>query len=1177
MSRHTMDGVIQQIRHLAEGSRASLVTDQQLLQRFIGRRDESAFAALVRRHGPMILGLCRRLLHHVQDAEDVFQATFLVLARRASAIRKQESAGSWLYGVAYRLALKAKTESAKRRSHSSRNSKSEILKPNFEIRNSKSEADPLSEITWREVCTALDEELARLPDRCRAPLVLCYLQSKTQDEALQQLGWSKSTFRRRLEEGRKKLCLRLTRRGITLSAGLWATLFADQGASAAISSALMQTTVKAAIPFAAGEVGAAAVSPHVILLAKHALKAAVIHKIKWITLLGIVTAFTTGIGLAANHALTGNRPTGQLNEQLAFSDEQRNQAKPDKPMQPRLDLFGDPLPEGAIARLGTVRWRMDSHGVDAMAVAADSKSLVTANVETGITIWDMATGKHVRRIPEKPELHKEWFSPQTFWSQVALTPDGRKAVFMPNDPNDVAGGCAIHVVDVLTGKEIQTWRNPRWSHPQGNGRRGIVSGDGKILVTRSGSQDGNATLQIWSTESGNLLRELPATPKREFAQSKQHWLALSADGKTLAWVGEDNACPIHEVDVESGEERHQLAQHDKGTRQIAMSPNGQWLLSASGGGLVQIWDLKTGRLAHQWPGKEDLFLPMAAFSPDSQKLVLTRSGHATRVLDVASGKELWQGPERISASKQDVYAFTSDGKILLVAGLALGNVIHRYEMATGKRLLAPGETSDATREITFAPDERTLYTLGYNFGEDNSVLRSWDMRTGKQKSETRFDVGWGVKFSPNGQIVVAINDDDIHIFESSTGKERWHLTPPFKLQSWNISFDGKLLAAFGQQALILWDLRTGKEMRRFAVKDTLWHFVFTSDGQSVIGQPWPTGSNTPSPLLQSWDLVTGQERLALALPPNSFLLSFSPDGKTAVLMCEPPLKGAHLLVFVEVITGLKRMEIEMSQIGRIWSWPATFASSPDGNFYLLSDGEGQMQVFDAFSGERLGTISGHGGSFSSYSFSASGRLLATLSSSDTTGLIWDAQTVLGGLRLKPIDLSHEELVALWDDLESKDAIKAYQAIGRLASGPRKALAWLGDHVKPVSRDQVDKKRLDQLLAKLDSDDFAVREQATKDIEKFEQSALPSLERVLQTNPSMEVRKRIEVLMERIGPERLRPLRAIEALEHIGTPEAQELLKNLSQGAPEARLTQEAKGALTRLQGRTEDAKGPRTK
>src|SRR5262249_33184082 len=206
-------------------------TDAELLGRFRAQQAQAASAALVRRHGPMVLGVCLRVLRHRQDAEDAFQATFLVLARRASAIRKQESVGSWLYGVAYRLARKAKSKSAQQiHRFVLTGQTSNVSSSNVRLRrhNDKSkELNPRSEITWPEVCTPLEEDLAGMPDGWRAPLVLCYLQAHTQDEALQQLGWSKSTFRRRLEAGRSKLCLGLTRRGITLSAGLWATLLSD--------------------------------------------------------------------------------------------------------------------------------------------------------------------------------------------------------------------------------------------------------------------------------------------------------------------------------------------------------------------------------------------------------------------------------------------------------------------------------------------------------------------------------------------------------------------------------------------------------------------------------------------------------------------------------------------------------------------------------------------------------------------------------------------------------------------------------------------------------------------------------------------------------------------------------------------------------------------------------------
>src|SRR5262249_50257311 len=150
----------------AEREPAGDDTDERLLERFTLHRDESAFAALVRRHGPMVLGVCRRVLHDEHDAEDAFQATFLVLARKSATIRKRGSLDSWLYGVAYRIALKAKSAAVRRRARERQAAKMAL-------------ADPSAELAWRDLNPVLDEELNRLPEKYRVPLVLCYLNGKT--------------------------------------------------------------------------------------------------------------------------------------------------------------------------------------------------------------------------------------------------------------------------------------------------------------------------------------------------------------------------------------------------------------------------------------------------------------------------------------------------------------------------------------------------------------------------------------------------------------------------------------------------------------------------------------------------------------------------------------------------------------------------------------------------------------------------------------------------------------------------------------------------------------------------------------------------------------------------------------------------------------------------------------
>jgi RNA polymerase sigma factor (sigma-70 family) len=179
--------------------------DGRLLERFVLQRDEQAFAELMARHGPLVFGLCRRVLQNVQDAEDVFQATFLVLARKAATIHKPESLSCWLHGVAYRLALKAKAETQRRRFHE---------REAVSVRNSDED-----DLSWREMRGVIDEELQRLPEKQRLPLVLCYLEGLTQDEAARRLNWPRGTLKRRLESGREKLRLRLTQRGISLGTG----------------------------------------------------------------------------------------------------------------------------------------------------------------------------------------------------------------------------------------------------------------------------------------------------------------------------------------------------------------------------------------------------------------------------------------------------------------------------------------------------------------------------------------------------------------------------------------------------------------------------------------------------------------------------------------------------------------------------------------------------------------------------------------------------------------------------------------------------------------------------------------------------------------------------------------------------------------------------------------------
>jgi RNA polymerase sigma factor (sigma-70 family) len=272
-------------RRLTRGMAAHTLADRsdsQLVQSALARRDEVALQAIVERHGRMVYRVCWRILQHRQDAEDAFQATFLVLAQKLRTVRKHASLASWLHGVAHRVALKAKAQAAAGRCRERHASRPESLPPD--------------DVTWGELRSVLDFELCQLPDKWRLPLILCYLEGRTQEESAGQLGWSKSTLRRRLEEARVAMGYRLKRRGLVWPAVLAALMVCDCTTFAAPASGVVAATVEAAAGLASGKPLAASVSAKIAALTEGVLKTMFIAKMRLATaVLSCTTLVTAGI------------------------------------------------------------------------------------------------------------------------------------------------------------------------------------------------------------------------------------------------------------------------------------------------------------------------------------------------------------------------------------------------------------------------------------------------------------------------------------------------------------------------------------------------------------------------------------------------------------------------------------------------------------------------------------------------------------------------------------------------------------------------------------------------------------------------------------------------------------------------------------------------------------------
>jgi RNA polymerase sigma factor (sigma-70 family) len=308
MAVNKINGFIRRLRRDVLQRDAAGLTDGELLELYLAGRNEAAFEVLLHRHGAMVLGVCRRVLHNEADAEDAFQATFLVFVRKASSIRTRATVSNWLYGVAHNTALKAKAMNHKR--HTKERAAASVPR------------DEAPSEVWREIHALLDGELSHLPDKYRIPIVLCDLEGKTITEAARRLGWPQGTVATRLTRGRAQLAERLTKQWLTLTGSIAATVMSSASAqgtmSACVPASLAATTVQAATAVAAGQAAAKGlISTRVVALTEGVVKAMSITKLKTLAILVVAVMVLGGGGAIVGYSSLRAEP--QANKQMASS------------------------------------------------------------------------------------------------------------------------------------------------------------------------------------------------------------------------------------------------------------------------------------------------------------------------------------------------------------------------------------------------------------------------------------------------------------------------------------------------------------------------------------------------------------------------------------------------------------------------------------------------------------------------------------------------------------------------------------------------------------------------------------------------------------------------------------------------------------------------------------------
>jgi len=397
--------VLDHLKRLVAVEESRNQPDLELLRRFVEKKDEAAFCALLERHGPMVLGVCRRVLRNEQDAEDALQATFLVFVRKAVSIRRGTSVRSWLYGVAYRISRKACAKFSRQRVGEQR--AAESARP-------EATADP----TWAEMQTVLDEELQSLPEKYRLPILLCCLEGKSRDEAAKELGWKEGAVKIRLERGRKLLRQRLAKRGLPFSAVLLGTLLAKDAIAATLPVRLVAGLVDAGMKYAAGQSLSGLVSATVVGMANGMLQTLAIAKVKIVSaVLFIVGAIGLGIGTVGHGMLSA----GTTSEDRRAGSNHRTAT--DLPAIPEIPAIQMPLLESGVPNedkadgakergptvLGTVRAVHDNGQTLTLRVKEREH-----NYSVEPTARVLIDGKHARAVDLKPRYRVT----------VTLTKDG---------------------------------------------------------------------------------------------------------------------------------------------------------------------------------------------------------------------------------------------------------------------------------------------------------------------------------------------------------------------------------------------------------------------------------------------------------------------------------------------------------------------------------------------------------------------------------------------------------------------------------------------------------------------------------------------------------------------------------------------------------------------------------
>jgi WD40 repeat protein len=878
----------------------------------------------------------------------------------------------------------------------------------------------------------------------------------------------------------------------------------------------------------------------------------------------------------------------------------------------RVDRDGQALPAGAVARLGSTRFRHQELLVF-LGFAGSERHVLAASADGDVRLWDVATGKVLWRMTTAPHDG----------SNIALSGDGKTFALRLDD------GWSVRAT--ASGKELRRFARRQLEKesqiPDLAQASVRLSADGQLLIVGDDSwrsMEGGDRFAVWKTATGTLVRawELPA----------KAWLrvfSLADDGATLATLetAEDgNRQTLRLWDVAGGKQRSAARPPMDYLRQLRFLPDGKTLLGVSAGwARAFVFDGATGKQLAKFDWTD---LERALLTADGKSLV---GVGADRLLqwELATGKELRQFPlprpidkVRLGAS---LWGFASGGSLPRVAALSpdgktaaisAGANFRLWEMGSGKEVGGRPGHDDAVEAVAFAPDGKLVVSAA-----PGGPALLWEATTGRVVHTLPFAPspeiqlprlvpaggmpmgmpmmgmgGWhsvsphGVRiaFAPDGQTVAGLASGILQRWDATTGKPlQWPVTPA-RLLSFAFAPDGKVLALNGDDGVTrLVQPASGKQVRahRWAsVKRdengraglVAFAATFSRDGKVLHGACTVTEWNEVNTTVAGVEVASGLERVRLPVKPvrpsdalrgigyydgmvEAVVLevAVAPDGKHLVTA------GPTTIKLWDLVRRRPECVLECQDVVT-----ETVMFSPDGKWLLAGKYDGAIRVWDVATARVLGDVPAHEAAVTALAFSPDGKRLAS-GSADSTVLLWDWAEFRAEVTVAPVATASAP-EALWKTLAGPHAARAFDAQAAMEATPAATVAFLKARLKPVT--PVDPQLVEKLLADLDSKLFAVRRAAVTELEQLGDLAGAALRKRLAARPSLETRQRLEALIARLDDSRsgllLQGLRAVEVLEHIGTPAARQVLEALATSAPGHRLTEEAAASVRRLQRAT---------